>query len=133
MLETFELQTNDHNELIDITGQVSGAVKRAGVSSGICVVYVPHTTAGVTINENADPSVRHDILMACGKFIAEHDPQYRHSEGNSAGHIKSTFFGSSVHIIVDRGKLLLGTWQGIYFGEFDGPRRRRVHVKVIDG
>ena len=133
MLKTFEVSTGGHNELVDITSEVQRVVKSAGVKSGICVVYVPHTTAGVTINENADPSVRHDILMECSKLVPEHDRDYRHSEGNSAGHIKSTLFGSSVHLLIDRGALVLGTWQGIYFGEFDGPRRRRVHVKVIEG
>lgn len=97
------------------------------------MVYIPHTTAGVTINENADPSVKHDILMEFSKLVSEHDHDYRHSEGNSAGHIKSTLFGSSVHLIIDHAKLVLGIWQGIYFGEFDGPRGRRVHVKIIEG
>ena len=97
------------------------------------MVYVPHTTAGVTINENADPSVKSDILMETAKFVPEHDREYRHSEGNSAGHIKSSLFGSSVHMIITSGRLVLGTWQGIYFCEFDGPRRRKVHVKVMKG
>ncbi len=119
--------------MIDITDQVQNLISSSGVLNGLCVVYVPHTTAGVTINENADPSVRHDILMECSKFVLEHDQGYRHSEGNSAGHIKSTLFGSSVHIIIDGGRVMLGTWQGIFFGEFDGPRRRRVHVKIIKG
>jgi secondary thiamine-phosphate synthase enzyme len=131
MLKSFEVQTRSHNELIDITSQVQSIIAGSGVASGLCVVYVPHTTAGVTINENADPSVRHDILMECAKFVPESDRGYRHSEGNSAGHIKSTLFGSSVQIIIDGGRLVLGTWQGVFFGEFDGPRRRRVHVKIM--
>jgi secondary thiamine-phosphate synthase enzyme len=133
MLKTIEVQTRSHNEMIDITDQVQSIVVGSGVSTGICVVYVPHTTAGITINENADPSVRHDILMEVAKFVPEHDREYKHSEGNSAGHIKSTLFGSSAYIIIDGSRLVLGTWQGIFFGEFDGPRRRRVHVKVIKG
>ena len=133
MFSTFDVQTKNHNELLDITDQVQQIITKAGVADGLCIVYIPHTTAGVTINENADPSVKHDILMECSKFIPEHDSGYRHSEGNSAGHIKSTLFGSSVHIIINHGRLVLGTWQCIYFGEFDGPRRRHVHVKVMKG
>ncbi len=133
MLKTFDIQTRSHNEMIDITDHVQSIVVGTGASAGICVVYVPHTTAGITINENADPSVRHDILMEAAKFVPERDREYRHSEGNSAGHIKSTLFGSSVHVIIDGGRLVLGTWQGIFLGEFDGPRRRRVHVKVLKG
>jgi secondary thiamine-phosphate synthase enzyme len=117
--------------MIDITYEVQAVVKSSGAANGLCLVYVPHTTAGVTINENADPSVRHDILMELSKFVQERDRDYRHSEGNSAGHIKSTLSGSSVHVIIDNSKLVLGTWQGIFFCEFDGPRRRHVHVKII--
>lgn len=133
MLKTFDVETHNHNEMVDITVEVQHIVKGSGVKEGVCMVYIPHTTAGVTINENADPSVRHDILMACSKLIPEHDREYRHSEGNSAGHIKSTLFGSSVHLIIDRGRVVLGTWQGVYFCEFDGPRRRHVHVKIMKG
>jgi secondary thiamine-phosphate synthase enzyme len=133
MLKTFEVHTGSHNELVDITGDVQKIVKSSNIVDGICVVYVPHTTAGVTINENADPSVKHDILLETGKFVPEHDSGYRHSEGNSAGHIKSTLFGSSVTLIINSGRLILGTWQGIYFSEFDGPRRRKIHVKIIHG
>ena len=133
MLKTFDVKTNNHNEMLDITNQVQDVVKSSGVKDGLCIVYIPHTTAGVTINENADPSVKHDILMEAAKFVLEHDREYRHSEGNSAGHIKSTLFGSNVQIIIDNGRLLLGTWQGIFFCEFDGPRRRHVHVKIIKG
>jgi len=133
LLKTFDIQTNSHNELVDVTGQVQKIIKKSGISEGLCVVYVPHTTAGITINENADPSVRFDIIMECSKFVPEHDKEYLHSEGNSAGHIKSTVFGSSVHLIIANGSLVLGTWQGIFFGEFDGPRRRHVHVKILKG
>jgi secondary thiamine-phosphate synthase enzyme len=128
-----DVPTNAHTEMIDITGEVQQLVKRSGVKDGLCVVYIPHTTAGITINESADPAVKADILMESAKFVPEHDRGYRHSEGNSAGHIKSTVFGSSVHLIIANGSLVLGTWQGIFFCEFDGPRRRRVHVKVLEG
>ena len=133
MLTTLDIRTENHTELIDLTNQVKEVIRNSGVSDGICVVYVPHTTAGVTINENADPSVKHDILLETSKFVLEHDREYRHSEGNSAGHIKSTLFGSSIHVIIAGARPLLGTWQGIYFCEFDGPRRRQVHLKVIKG
>jgi secondary thiamine-phosphate synthase enzyme len=133
MFKTIDVPTNAHTEMIDITGQVQKVVKHSGVHDGLCVVFVPHTTAGVTINENADPEVKHDILMECGKFIQEHDSDYRHSEGNSAGHIKSSLFGPSLTVIIKGGRLVLGTWQCIYFCEFDGPRRRHAHVKVIEG
>ena len=133
MLKTLEVPTHNHTELVDITHLVQDAVIKSKIREGICLVYVPHTTAGVTINENADPSVKHDILMEAAKFVPEHDRSYRHSEGNSAGHIKSTLFGSSVTLIIADGRLILGTWQGIYFSEFDGPRHRRVHVKIIEG
>ena len=133
MFTTIDVQTRSHTEMLDITAQVQKLVKSSGVSDGICVVYIPHTTAGVTINENADPSVRHDILFESAKFVPEHDSGYRHSEGNSAGHIKSSIFGSSIHMIINHGRLMLGTWQGVYFCEFDGPRRRHVHVKIIKG
>lgn len=133
MFKTFDIQTNSHNELVDITGQVQKIVKGSGINDGLCVVYVPHTTAGITINENADPSVRFDIVMECAKFVQEHDKEYRHSEGNSAGHIKSSLFGSSIHLIIADRRLMLGTWQGVFFCEFDGPRRRHVHVKILKG
>jgi secondary thiamine-phosphate synthase enzyme len=133
MLKTLDVPTHDHAELVDITHLVQDVVINSKIKEGICIVYVPHTTAGVTINENADPSVKHDILMESAKFVPEDDRGYRHSEGNSAGHIKSTLFGSSVTLIIEGGRLILGTWQGIYFSEFDGPRRRHVHVKIIEG
>ena len=133
MFTTMDVPTNAHTEMIDITDAAQRVVKRSAVKDGLCVVFIPHTTAGVTINENADPAVKHDILMECSKFIQEHDREYRHSEGNSAGHIKSTLFGPSLTVIIKGGRLVLGTWQCIYFCEFDGPRRRHVHVKVIEG
>jgi secondary thiamine-phosphate synthase enzyme len=105
-------------------------VERSGVGSGLCVVWVPHTTAGITVNENADPSVRRDMLMEFDKMVPP-DDGYTHSEGNSAGHIKSTLFGHGETLIVENGSLVLGQWQGIYLCEFDGPRRRHVLVRVM--
>jgi secondary thiamine-phosphate synthase enzyme len=129
----FELSTTGFCEFIDITAHVSKVVKDYGVREGICVVYCPHTTAGITINENADPAVLSDMVMASSKIIRCDDPEYEHGEGNSDGHLKSSFFGASETIIIEDGRLLLGTWQGIYFAEFDGPRKRRVLVKIIAG
>jgi len=127
------LKTNGRNQFIDITRQVESIVLQSGVKSGICVVYAPHTTAAITINENADPTVRKDIISSLDKLVPWREPFYEHAEGNSAAHIKSSLIGCSQTIIVQNGKLLLGTWQGIYFCEFDGPRTRRVLVKVIEG
>jgi len=116
--------------MTDITSQVQEAVTKSGIQSGICTVFIPHTTAGVTINENADPDVVSDILKEINKIVP-FDDNYRHMEGNSAAHIKAGMFGFSEQIIVENGKLVLGTWQGIYFCEFDGPRSREVYVKVL--
>ncbi|MEM4729005.1 MAG: secondary thiamine-phosphate synthase enzyme YjbQ [Thermoplasmata archaeon] len=132
MLEALEVSTHRRSEMIDITAEVLEVVRRSGVRSGLCVVWVPHTTAGVTVNENADPSVRRDILMALERLVPR-DAGYAHSEGNSDSHIKASLVGHSVTLIVEEGSLFLGTWQGIYLCEFDGPRRRRVVVKVIGG
>jgi len=123
------VSTSSHTELVDITTDVQRAVSESGVQDGVCHIYVPHTTAGVTINENADPSVREDILMELNRVIPLQD-NYKHLEGNSAAHIKASIVGSSETILVERGRLALGTWQGIFFCEFDGPRSRRVLTKV---
>jgi secondary thiamine-phosphate synthase enzyme len=130
MTQTFSVKSSKQTELIDITRQVVEAVQKAGVKDGLCILYVPHTTAGITINENADPSVPRDILMELNKIVPFED-RYQHTEGNSAAHIKSSLVGCSQTIFIESGKLLLGTWQGIFFCEFDGPRSRQVHVKVI--
>ncbi len=119
-------------QLIDITSEVSDFVRKSAVVDGICFVYVPHTTAGVTINENADPDVVSDIIMGLDHIVPS-DLGYRHSEGNSPAHIKSSLVGNSLSVFVASGKLVFGTWQGIYFCEFDGPRSRRVNIKVIEG
>ncbi|MGI9861229.1 secondary thiamine-phosphate synthase enzyme YjbQ [Moorella naiadis] len=128
MFFSFDLQTQNQTALIDITHLAVKAVQQAGIKDGLCLVYIPHTTAGVTINENADPDVVTDILAALDKIVPAGG--YRHREGNSPAHIKASLMGSSQTVIVRKGNLVLGTWQGIYFCEFDGPRRRKIHIKV---
>ncbi len=129
-LETFQVRTQRKNEWINITEQVGTVVRNSDVSEGICVVFIPHTTAAVTINENADPDVPRDVLFSLD-IISPDRPEFRHSEGNSAAHTKTSLVGPSLNIIVTKGKLLLGTWQGIWFNEFDGPRTRSVHIRVL--
>lgn len=129
MVKRFSIRTKGRDSLVDITGEVKEIVRESGVYEGICIVFVPHTTAGVTINENADPDVTRDIIMELDKMVP-HDDGYMHLEGNSAAHIKSSMMGSDQTIIIENGRLVLGTWQGIYFCEFDGPRTRNVVVKV---
>jgi secondary thiamine-phosphate synthase enzyme len=128
-MREIRLSTTSRTELLDITAEVQKAVAESGVRDGVCHVYVPHTTAGITINENADPSVRQDILKELNKIVPFQD-QYKHCEGNAAAHIKASIVGSSETILVEAGRLLLGTWQGIFFCEFDGPRSRRVIIGV---
>ncbi|MGB9301070.1 MAG: secondary thiamine-phosphate synthase enzyme YjbQ [Anaerolineae bacterium] len=128
-MREIRISTTSRTELLDITSEVQKAVAESRVRDGVCHVYVPHTTAGITINENADPSVRQDILMELNKIVPFQD-NYRHLEGNAAAHIKASIVGSSQTILVKAGKLLLGTWQGIFFCEFDGPRSRRVITRV---
>jgi secondary thiamine-phosphate synthase enzyme len=130
MLKEIAVQTNTQTQIIDITAQIQKVVRESGISEGLCCVFIPHTTAGVTINENADPSVKHDIIMELNKVIPLND-HYRHLEGNSAAHIKASIIGSSVNVPVENNNLLLGTWQEICFCEFDGPRQRNVYVKII--
>ena len=128
-MKIIEVKTQAKEELVDITARIKEGLVSSGVKNGICHVYVPHTTAAVTINENADPSVKEDILMALRKIVPDSLP-YRHSEGNSPAHVKASLIGSSVKVIIDEGQLALGTWQGIFFCEFDGPRSRRVFIKA---
>lgn len=128
-MHTFSVKTHGKNELVDITSQVRKAISESPVSNGIVLVYTPHTTAGITINENADPDVQSDLLMSLGSLNFESLP-YRHMEGNSHSHIKSTLVGCSEQLILENGSLVLGTWQGIYFCEFDGPRNRKVFVTI---
>lgn len=127
----FEIKTRTREEFIDLTHRVQEFVSISGVTEGLCTVFVPHTTAGITINENADPSVRSDLLMTLKKVVPDSLP-YTHLEGNSPAHVKASLLGSSVQVIVDNGILRLGTWQGIFFGEFDGPRNRRVFINLTD-
>src|SRR5690554_5955676 len=124
-----KIQTNARDEMQNITHLVEQAISQWGMNDGFVNVFVPHTTAAVTINENADPDVVHDILMEINKIVPFNDG-YLHMEGNSAAHIKSSLFGFSEQIIIENGRLVLGTWQGIYFCEFDGPRQRQVYVKI---
>jgi secondary thiamine-phosphate synthase enzyme len=130
MIHTFKVRSSTQNEFIDITHFVQEAAQKTGVEDGICIIYIPHTTAAVTINENADPSVPQDIVMELNKVVPFED-RYHHLEGNSAAHIKASLLGCSQTVLIESGKLVLGTWQGIFFCEFDGPRNRKVHVKVM--
>ena len=129
-LENLAVRTAQVNEWINITGEVQRVVAASGVTEGICVVFVPHTTAAITINENADPDVTHDVTLALNA-ISPDRREFRHSEGNSAAHTKTSLVGPSITIIVSGGRLLLGTWQGIWFNEYDGPRTRKVYVRVM--
>ena len=130
MSSQFSVSTNSSTEMVNITSQVQNELMRVEIKSGICTVYVPHTTAGITINEGADPAVARDIVMEMNKIVPLQD-DYAHAEGNSAAHIKTSLFGSSVQIPVEEGRLSLGTWQSVFLCEFDGPRNRRVIVQVI--
>jgi secondary thiamine-phosphate synthase enzyme len=130
MIKQLRVQTKSKTELVDITQGVQRLVAESGVRSGVCYVYVPHTTSGITINENTDPNVGRDILKELNMVIP-FDDQYSHAEGNSAAHIKSTLVGISKAVLVEEGRLALGTWQAIFYCEFDGPRDRRVFVKVM--
>ena len=124
------VKTRERTELIDITSDINQLIQKSGTDQGLCMIYVPHTTAAVTINESADPSVKSDILMTLNQIIPW-EANYRHLEGNSPAHIKSTLVGSSELIAIENRRLILGTWQGIFFCEFDGPRTRKVDVRII--
>lgn len=129
-MNTIEIRTRGKEEFVDLTAEVGRIVTASGVANGVCVVAVPHTTAGVAVNENADPDVRADMAMTLRRIVPDSLP-YAHGEGNSPAHIKSVLVGSSVTLVVEAGKLRLGTWQGIFFCEFDGPRARKAWVQVI--
>jgi len=126
----FSVSSRTRNQMIDITSQVSSIVRESGISNGDVIVYCPHTTAGITINENADPDVPHDILITLQELVPQSNPRYQHSEGNSDAHCKSSIIGCSKQILIKNGTLCLGTWQGIFFCEFDGPRSRSVLVQA---
>ncbi|MBW1715385.1 MAG: YjbQ family protein [Deltaproteobacteria bacterium] len=128
MVSTIGIKTRDRSEMIDITAKVEEELQRSGLKDGVCFLYVPHTTAGTTINESADPSVAVDIQTTLDKLVPW-EAAYRHREGNSAAHIKSCLVGNSAMVLVESGHLKLGTWQGIFFCEFDGPRSRKLHMK----
>lgn len=130
MLIKLNVNTSKHTQMLDITDMIRKAVADSGVKDGICTVFVPHTTAAVTINENADPDVVRDFTMEIDKIVPWEDGYY-HMEGNSAAHLKSSMIGFSEQVIIDDSRLVLGTWQGIYFCEFDGPRHRKVYVKIM--
>lgn len=130
MLIKLSVNTSKHTQMLDITDIIRKAVSDSGVKDGICTVFIPHTTAAVTINENADPDVVRDFTMEIDKIVPWEDGYY-HMEGNSAAHLKSSMIGFSEQVIIDDGRLVLGTWQGIYFCEFDGPGHRKVYVKII--
>ena len=128
--QDFRVNTKSRSQMIDITSQVSSIVGESGITDGDAIVYCPHTTAAITINENADPSVPHDILLTLDQLLPQHRSGYRHSEGNSDAHCKSSMLGCSEQVLIEGGSLQLGTWQGIFFCEFDGPRSRKVIVQV---
>jgi secondary thiamine-phosphate synthase enzyme len=130
MQKQIEVRTSTAHEFVDITNEVAQRVAASSIRSGMCFVFCPHTTAGLTINENADPGVKSDMLAVLDSLVPVDDPEYRHAEGNSAAHVKAGMMGFSVMVPVSEGRLALGTWQGIYLCEFDGPRSRRVHIVV---
>ena len=129
-MDEISVKTSSHTQFIDLTSKVSEVLQKAGIKDGICTVFTPHTTSGITINENADPDVPRDIIKEMGKVIPLNDG-YDHIEGNSAAHIKSSLFGCSETVIIRNGSLMLGTWQSVFFCEFDGPRNRKVWVEII--
>lgn len=131
MLTRFTVETNRRDEMIDVTAQIEKFVKDNQVNEGAVIVYCPHTTAGITINENADPDVKRDMLRRFDEIYPWNHHEDRHMEGNTAAHMKSSTVGASQHIIIEQGRLVLGTWQGIYFCEFDGPRTRTCYAKII--
>ncbi|QDU71848.1 secondary thiamine-phosphate synthase enzyme YjbQ [Mucisphaera calidilacus] len=127
---TLAIPTQSRDQMVDITAQVQQHINQAGITDGTAVVYVPHTTAGLTINENADPDVVHDMLRQLDVMVPWSQPFYRHAEGNSASHVKASMMGSSATLLIRDGRLVLGTWQGIYFCEFDGPRNRKAYLHL---
>jgi secondary thiamine-phosphate synthase enzyme len=131
MLTTRRIATRARHEILDITADVERIVRDSGIQDGLCVVHVPHTTAAVTLNENADPDVKHDLLAKLAALVPQRESFYEHAEGNSDAHLKTALLGPSITLIIDGGQLLLGTWQGLYFCEFDGPRQRTYHVKLL--
>jgi nitronate monooxygenase len=130
-METIQLRTRSRDEMLEITTEVQACIRDSGISNGVVDVFVPHTTAGITINENADPTTEMDMIEDLDRLIPWRQSYYRHMEGNSAAHLKASLMGSSVRVILNDGRLVLGTWQGIFFCEFDGPRNRKVHIHIM--
>lgn len=130
MIYTFEVKTRSRTELVDITSEVEEVIKKSGIESGVCMLYIPHTTAAITVNENYDPSVGDDISSTLSRLIP-HSSHYAHTEGNADAHIKAAIVGSSRTVFFENSKIVFGTWQGIFFCEFDGPRTRKVFIKII--
>ncbi|MGD2252828.1 MAG: secondary thiamine-phosphate synthase enzyme YjbQ [Anaerolineales bacterium] len=132
-MQTIVVETQRESEFVEITRQVQEMVSAAGTARGVVTLFVPHTTAGITLNENADPAVRSDLLADLDRLVPREQPYYRHGERNSASHLKASLVGSSVTVLVENGMLVLGPWQGIYLCEFDGPRTRKVQLTLIEG
>ncbi|MBN1346181.1 MAG: YjbQ family protein [Phycisphaerae bacterium] len=132
-MKTVDVRTKRRCEFVDVTREVEAIAGESGVKQGLCVCFVPHTTAGVTIQENADPDVTRDLDYKLGELIPKEDRGFRHNEGNSDAHLKSSLLGASQTLLIQNGRLVLGTWQAIYFAEFDGPRQRKMHVEVMGG
>jgi secondary thiamine-phosphate synthase enzyme len=130
-MHLFEIRTRSRTEMVEITDRVREAIRGSGVERGLCVVYCPHTTAAITVNENADPDVVHDLLLWYNRIVPDEQSGFRHAEGNSDSHIKATLIGPSVTLLVEDGAPVLGRWQGVFFCEFDGPRTRTVQVQVV--
>ncbi|MCE5339646.1 MAG: secondary thiamine-phosphate synthase enzyme YjbQ [Planctomycetaceae bacterium] len=128
--DSFFVETDKRNQMLDITDEVQNIINKSGIAQGTVIIFCPHTTGAITINENADPDVVHDVLLTLSEIIPANRKGYRHSEGNSDSHVKSSLVGCSETVIIKDGKMLLGTWQGIYFCEFDGPRRRTVKIQI---
>jgi len=131
-METIQFRTGSKQEFAEITGEVRGKVRSKGWQDGVLFIFVPHTTAGIFINEHADPAVAEDVSALANRIVPDQFP-YRHGEGNSPAHVKSVLFNNSLYVIVEKGDLILGTWQGIFFAEFDGPRSREVYLKFVSG
>jgi secondary thiamine-phosphate synthase enzyme len=132
-MKTLTVRTRSRCQMVDVTGEIQRVVREAGLTGGQVICYVPHTTAGITIQENADPDVVRDMLWKLEQLVPRDEGAYQHSEGNSDSHIKASLIGASESVLVEDGRLVLGTWQGIYFCEFDGPRSRKLHVKCLAG
>lgn len=130
-LQTLNVRTSTRNEMLDVTDRLEKLIRSQNVNEGMLIAYVPHTTAAVTINENADPDVKSDMLEKLETLIPKHETYYQHGEGNSDSHVKTSLVGNSVTVLVERGRLVLGRWQGVYFCEFDGPRERELMVKIV--